>query len=60
MALIPGATINGKFKTFQQMTTKELEQLVFKTQIKQMLFLLFMGLFVGIVIIAMTIGGGNG
>lgn len=60
MAFIPGATINGKFKTFQEMTTKELEQLVFRTQIKQMIILLLTGLFFGIAVVVMTIGGGNG
>jgi hypothetical protein len=57
MASIPGATINGKFKTFPEMTTKELEQLVYKTKIRQMIVLLSFGLFLGAAILTLAIGG---
>ena len=55
MAFIPGASINGKFKPYNQMTTEELEQLVYKSQIKKMVLLLLSSSFIAAAVILVSI-----
>ena len=40
MALIPGATINGKFKLYSQMTAEELKEVKIRLEIKKIIVLL--------------------
>lgn len=55
MALIPGATINGKFKTFNKMTTEELEKVVYKEQFKRMIVTLLSAIFCVMVLLTISL-----
>lgn len=50
MGMIPGKFINGKFKPLCDMTTEELEKLVYGSEIKKYFLLLAIGIFIGLVV----------
>lgn len=54
MALIPGKTINGKFKTFQEMTTEELEEVAVDSTFKKYIIILFSVVFITIVLVTLS------
>lgn len=53
MGLNPGTIINGKFKTFYEMSTEELEKIVFKSQLKKYIVMLATTVFITIAVISL-------